>query len=117
MNLEKPSLPDRRVVSTGGGGRNTYPALARHPYRLWCHDCRGWESFDVVGPSVTGEHSFTCARCGSAILCDECGAEFGTHHVCYVVAHGGPQADGAASRWRSPQHARRPSASWERGDG
>ena len=70
------------LVSAGGGGRNTYPALARHPYRLWCHDCRGWEAFDVGGPSVTGEHFFTCARCGSAILCDECGGEFGTHHDC-----------------------------------
>ena len=83
-------------MSAGDGGRNTYPDLARHPYRLWCHDCRGWESFDVAGPSSTGEHFFTCARCGSAILCDECGAEFGTHHVCYVVAHGGPQGG-----WRS----------------
>ena len=48
------------VVSAGGGGRNTYPALARHPYR--------------------GEHIFTCARRDSAILGDKCGVEFGTHH-------------------------------------
>ena len=47
-------------MSAGGGGRNTYPALARHPYR--------------------GEHIFTCARRDSAILGDKCGVEFGTHH-------------------------------------
>jgi Zn finger protein HypA/HybF involved in hydrogenase expression len=69
-------------VSSGGGGRNTYPSLARHPYQLWCHDCRAWEAINVDGPSSTGEHFFDCARCGSTILCDECGAEFGTHHEC-----------------------------------